>query len=134
LLGHSSEVNGTLVAGAPLFLALSSEPVGKLSVSAMGSNGTSPRVAAGGTVAFRVHLSMPYGHRNFPEAVHVEVRNPEGKILNYYDKNLQLKEGIARFSVPLALNDVTGDWTVTVREAYTHETSTANFTVIKPGT
>jgi hypothetical protein len=127
-------VEGRLVAGAPLFLALSSEPVGKLSVSAMGSNGTSPKVAAGDTVAFQVHLSMPYGHKNFPEAIHVEVRNPEGKILNYYGRNLQLKEGTARFSVPLALNDAAGDWTVTVREPYTHETGTANFTVIKPGT
>lgn len=134
LLAHSSQVKGTLVAGAPLFLALSSEPVGRLSVSAMGANGTNPKVAAGNTVAFRVRLSMPYGHKNFPEAIHVEVRNPEGKILNYYGKNLQLQEGIARFSVPLALNDLTGDWTVTVREPYTHETRTANFTVVKPGT
>ncbi len=134
LLGHISQVKGTLVAGAPLFLALSSEPVGKLSVSAMGPNGTNPKVAAGETVAFRVHLSMPYGHKNFPEAIHVEVRNPEGKVLNYYDKNLLLKEGNARFSVPLALNDAAGDWSVTVREPYTHEASTANFTVIKPGT
>jgi hypothetical protein len=134
LLGHSSHVKGTLTAGAPLFLALSSEPLGKLSLSAMGSNGTSPKVAAGDTIAFRVHLSMPYGHTNFPEAIHVEVRNPEGKILNYYDKNLLLKEGDARFSVPLALNDMAGDWTVTAREPYTHETSTAHFTVFKPVT
>ena len=134
LLGHSSQVKGNLAAGAPLFLALSSAPLGKLSVSTMGSTATAPKVAAGETIAFQVHLAMPYGHRNFPEAVHVEVRNPEGKILDYYDENLQLEEGTARFSVPLALNDVAGDWTATVREPYTHETSTASFTVIKPGT
>ena len=134
LLGHTSQVKGTLVAGAPLFLAVSAEPVGRLSVSALGAKGTSPKVAAGSTVAFQVHLSMPYGHRNFPDAIHVEVRNPKGKLLNYYDKNLQLKKGMARFSVPLALNDMTGDWSVTVREPYAHETSTAKFTVVRPGT
>ncbi|HKT11046.1 MAG TPA: beta-galactosidase trimerization domain-containing protein [Terriglobia bacterium] len=134
LLDHSLEAKGDLVAGAPLFLATSPEPVGKLSVSAMGSNDASPKVVAGGTAAFEVHLSMPYGHSDFPEAIHVEVRDPEGKTLDYYGKNLQLEEGTARFSVPLALNDVAGDWTITVREPYTHETSTASFIVVKPGT
>jgi Beta-galactosidase trimerisation domain/Beta-galactosidase len=131
LLGDVSSVNGTLVDGAPLFLALSPEPIGRLSISVMGANSGALLVKAGGAAAFRIRLAMPGGHGDFPEAVHVDVRNPDGKILSYYGTNLALKSGEARFSVALALNDQPGNWQVTVREPYTHQTSSATFTVVR---
>ncbi len=74
---------------------------------------------------------MPDAHSDFPEAVHVEGRNPDGMVLSYNGANPALKNGEARFSVALALNDQPGKWQVTVREPYTHQTSSATFTVVR---
>lgn len=129
-LGNVTSVNSTLVNGSPLFLALSPEPAGKLSISALGAGHGELQVRAGGAVAFHIQLAMPYGQRNFPEAVHVEVRNPKGKVLSYYSRNLALNNGQALFSVALALNDQPGKWQVTVSEPYTNQTCSATFTVV----
>jgi Beta-galactosidase trimerisation domain/Beta-galactosidase len=132
MMGNLSRVEGTLTDGAPLFLALSSEPIGKLSVSPQGENaGGSLQVKAGGAAAFRIQLFMPDGHSDFPEAVHVDVRNPDGKVLSYYGRNFALKDGEAQFSVALALSDQPGKWQVTVREPYTHQTCSTTFTVVR---
>ena len=131
LLGNISSVNGTLEEGAPLFLALSPEPAGRLSISALGANDGDLQVKAGGTAAFRIRLAMPEGHKDFPEAVHVEVRNADGRFLSYYGANLALKDGEARFSIALALNDQPGKWQVIVREPYTHQKSSETFTVVR---
>jgi hypothetical protein len=132
LLGNVSQVEGTLAEGAPLFLALSPEPIGKLSVNSQGTNpGGSLQFKAGGAAAFRIQLSTPGGQADFSEAVHVEVRNPDGKVLSYYGRNLPLKNGEAQFSVALALDDQPGQWQVTVREPYTHQTCSTTFTVVR---
>jgi Beta-galactosidase trimerisation domain/Beta-galactosidase len=132
LLGNISRVQAKLADGEPLFLALSPEPVGKLGISAPGFSNETSRVEAGGAIAFQIRLSMPNGFSNIPEAVHVDVRNPDGKIVSYYGKNLLLKDGLARFSVALALNDEPGQWQVIVREPYSHQSAEANFTVTRP--
>ncbi|HUX10710.1 MAG TPA: hypothetical protein VMW51_08695, partial [Terriglobia bacterium] len=131
LLGDLSTVKATLVEGAPLFLALSPEPIGKLSISAIGASDGNLRVRAGGAAAFRIQLTMPQGQSDFPEAVHLEVRDPAGKILSYYGGNLPLQDGAARFSIALALNDQPGQWQVTAQEPYTHQTSSAIFFVAR---
>jgi Beta-galactosidase trimerisation domain/Beta-galactosidase len=132
LLGKVSQVEGTLTDGAPLFLALSPEPIGKLSVTAQGANaGGGLQVKAGGAAAFHIQPSMPDGHSDFPEAIHVDVRSPEGKVLSYYGRNLPLENGEAQFSVALALSDQPGQWQVTVREPYTHQTCSTTFTVVR---
>jgi hypothetical protein len=132
LLGNVSQVQGTLIDGEPLFLALSPEPIGGLRVTALGAGaGGSLRVKAGGAAAFRIQLSMPGGQSDFPEAVHVEVSSPDGKIVSWYGRNLSLMGGETRFSVALALNDQPGEWQVTVRGPYTHQTATATFQVVR---
>ncbi len=131
LVGDVSSVNGTLVNGAPLFLAVTPRPVGKLSISAMGTTQDDLQVKAGGTAAFRIRMVMPGGQNDFPEAIHVDVRNPSGKVLPYYGTNLSLTDGHARFSIALALNDQPGKWQVTVREPYTHQTCFTTFTVVR---
>ncbi|HET9179048.1 MAG TPA: beta-galactosidase trimerization domain-containing protein [Terriglobia bacterium] len=131
LLGKVSDVQETLTEGEPLFLALSLEPLGSLRVTALGAGaGGSLRVKEGGAAAFRIQLSMPGGQSDFPEAVHVDVRNPDGKVLSYYGRNLSLEDGEARFSVALALDDRPGEWQVTVRGPYAHQTSSASFQVV----
>ena len=132
LLGKITQVEGTLTDGEPLFLALSPEPLGSLRVTALGAGaGGSLRVKAGGAAAFRIELAMPGGQSDFPEAVHVDVRSPDGRIVSYYGGNLSLKRGEARFSVALALDDQPGEWQVTVRGPYDHQTSSASFQVVR---
>ncbi|HEX5412969.1 MAG TPA: beta-galactosidase trimerization domain-containing protein [Terriglobia bacterium] len=132
LLGKVSEVEGTLTDGEPLFLALSPEQIGKLSVTAGGTEGGgSLQVKAGGAAAFRIQLSMLDGQSGFPEAVHVDVRNPAGKIVSYYGTNLPIEDSEGRFGVALALDDQPGEWQVTVRGAYTHQTATSTFQVVR---
>ena len=63
--------------------------------------------------------------------VHIEVRNPAGKVLDYYGANLAVLNGVAEFSVPLALNDQAGAWRVTAREPFTHQTAAATFLVVR---
>lgn len=131
LLGHVSQVEGTLTEGSPLFLAFSPEPPGRLSINSRGAEVDRLQVKAGGTAAFHIQMSMPDGHSNFPDAVHVDVRNPAGKVVFYHGRNLQLKNGLAKLSIALALNDQPGQWQVTLREPYTHQACSATFRVVR---
>lgn len=131
LLGDVSTMKEKLVNGAPLFLAISPEPLGRLSVSALGAVQGNLKVKVGGAAEFRIQLSMPNGRSHFPDAVHVDVRNPAGKVLSYYSRDLPLQDGVARFSVGLALNDQPGEWRVTVREPYTHQICSTTFQVVR---
>lgn len=131
LLGEVSSVHGTLGNGAPLFLALAPKPIGKLTITAPGSTHGDLTVKAGGAAVFSIRMVVPGGQNDFPEAVHVDVRNPDGKVLPYYGTNVALKNGEARDSIALALNDQPGKWQVTVREPYTHQTCSFAFTVVR---
>ncbi len=127
-LGRASSASGKLVNGEPLFFALSAEPIGKLSVTREES-GEAP-IKAGGDVNFAIHITESNETEAFPDAVHVEVRDPGGKLIGYYGKNLPLINDTAYFSVETALNDQPGLWRVTVREPYTHQTTGATFSLV----
>jgi hypothetical protein len=61
--------------------------------------------------------------------MHVEVRNPQGKTIEYYGTSLAIGSEPVQFSVPLALSDPVGRWRVTVREPFAHQTAAADFVV-----
>ena len=50
---------------------------------------------------------------------HVELKDPTGLRHSVYCGNFELKDGKGEFVIPFALNDLKGDWKVTVREAVT---------------
>ena len=94
----------------------------KFSIRLTGRNGPA---GLSRQVSGRVEESIP------ASAVHLEVRNPGGKILDYYGANLLLTNGSAEFAVPLALNDRPGMWRVTAREPFTHQTTSTTFVVLQ---
>jgi hypothetical protein len=61
----------------------------------------------------------------------VEVRNPQGQVVDYYGADLALQNGEAEFTLPLALSDPPGTWRITTREPYTHQSSSATLLVTK---
>ncbi len=144
LVGRAKRVNGTLVPGEPLFYALMPTPVGHLSVSALTPTTRAARVKRGDTVKLSIRLTAPsvkagssrqagqQRSEGVPEsAVHVEVRDPSGKVVDYYGGTLPLSNGSAEFAVPLALNDRPGVWRVTAREPFTHQSAGVKFEVTR---
>jgi hypothetical protein len=141
-LGRVARANARLVPGEPALFALLPGPMGRLSIVPAAASTGPVQVKPGEVVKFTVRLTPRAGAAGSPyafpgaapesvpdSAVHIEVRNPAGKILDYYGANLPLANGAAEFSVPLALNDEAGVWRVTAREPFTHQTAAATFIV-----
>lgn len=127
-LGHVSRVQGTPSAGSPWILALEAVPIGHLSVTAQRTGGS---VKPGDTVHFSIRLSAARDHSAPDCPVDIQVRNPAGKILSYYGKDLLLSGGAGEFSLPLALNDAPGKWRVTASEPFTEHAASATFVVAR---
>lgn len=53
-----------------------------------------------------------------------------GKLLSHYSSNIKVGDGNATYSLPLALNDVKGNWVVKVRDVATGTTGYFKFRVI----
>ena len=99
----------TLDPAAPTVLALSPVPLPKPVL-----NG--PRTARlGDIVTFDLRQSGPTPAAQ--PVLHLEVRDPTGRILEPYGANVALRDGRARWQLRLALNDKPGTWTITARDA-----------------
>ncbi len=48
--------------------------------------------------------------------VHVEVFNPEGRLVREYSGNADIVDGAGRFEIPFALNDARGAWRIRARD------------------
>ena len=143
-LGRVTQVGGRVSPGEPLVLALLPAPVGRLSIQPAGGARGAAQARAGDTVRFSIRFaprSRPAGSSRQaaeqtdgnapPASIHAEVRNPAGKVVDYYGANLVLVNGAGDFTIPLALNDVPGAWRVTAREPYSHQTASAVFVVTR---
>jgi hypothetical protein len=92
----------------PTVLALSPAPLPKPVL-----NG--PRQARlGAVVAFDLRLSGRSAAAS--HVVHLEARDPAGRVVGAYSANIALRGGKARWQLKLALNDKPGIWTVTARD------------------
>ena len=99
----------TLDPATPTVLALSPVPLPKPVL-----NG--PRTARlGDIVTFDLRQSGPTPAAQ--PVLHLEVRDPTGRILEPYGANVALRGGRARWQLRLALNDKPGTWTITARDA-----------------
>jgi len=127
-LGRLSKIEVTLRQGEPLVFALTEAPIGDLSLNRLGSPKDTAPVKAGEQLRFSVQLKGER-ERVFDGAVHIEVRGPSGKVLDYYGGDYALSEGQAEFSIPLALDDLPGRWQVSVREPFSHKTAQTSFQV-----
>ena len=80
------------------------------------------RAAAGATIhaTLKLHTADP------PDAhvVHVTVTRPNGMKHRHYSRNVVVRDGEARFTIPLAINDATGAWHIQARDVASGETTT----------
>lgn len=128
-LGHADRVSGTLVAGEPLIYALRDSPAARPMI--LPRDKRVPTVPAGATVKFDLRLNVGRGQQAGSSAAHVEIRNPRGEAVDYYGTDLLIGAENAEFSIPLALNDPAGRWTVIVREPFAHQVASAEFFVAR---
>ncbi len=61
--------------------------------------------------------------------IHIVFRDPRGNEKPCYTMNLIAPEGKARATIPMALNDTTGSWTIVAKDAATGKSSEASFVV-----
>jgi hypothetical protein len=128
LLGQVSKVNSKLVRSQPLLLALLPSPIGGLEFTG-GSRGTS-KVKPGDTVNFSISIPRKSGEIGPASAAQIEVRGPDGKVVDYYGKTVALPNSRGEFSTGLALNDAPGIWRVTARKPYAHKVASTGFVVM----
>jgi hypothetical protein len=77
-------------------------------------DGASPGGAIRGTMKVDTGSPAPVRH-----VVHLDVQRPDGKSVRYLERNLSTKDGGVDFTVPLALNEPTGQWTLHARDVAT---------------
>jgi hypothetical protein len=97
----------------PLIFSVSPTPFPKVTVFA-------PAEAKRGSV---VEIGIGMGTTTAANHIfHVDVFDPKGKRVPYYTENLVAIGGNARKLLPLAVNDVTGEWKIRIRDGFTGET------------
>jgi hypothetical protein len=114
-LGRVSELRLDVPPGDARFLALLSDPPQRLRVR-----------AAIRDLTLNVTASLAGPSRPAGRVLRVEIYPPgaQGPVA-YYSSSVVTRAGIARLSVPLALNDPTGEWHAAVRDVATGMTSQA---------
>ena len=66
---------------------------------------------------------------DIPQVFRVEVKKPGGDLCRLYARNLHAPNGKAQGAFTLALNDVAGDWTITVTDVASGKTTQKSFSV-----
>jgi hypothetical protein len=68
------------------------------------------------TPALEVGLTDEGGAPVDRSVVHLEVRDPAGKLVRHYSGNVTIENGRAKFAIPFALSDARGTWKVTAKD------------------
>jgi hypothetical protein len=114
-LGQKKELTLTVDPYDPTILATSNTLLPEMQVS------VPDHVQHGSVFNIAVHASPAQADVSI---FHVEVRDPQGNRILYYSGNLIARQGGGVKSIPLASNDMTGKWTVTVRDILSGQTIT----------
>ena len=77
-------------------------------------------------IGIRTREKLPGNH-----VVHVSLATRLGEPIPYYSRSLECEAGQGLASIPLALNETPGEYTVTVRDAMTGFVETAPVDVIR---
>jgi uncharacterized protein YfaS (alpha-2-macroglobulin family) len=59
----------------------------------------------------------------------VECTGPDGNAVPHYSRNVLAARGTTGYSIPLAVNDATGRWTVRVTDILSGQSKSVNFDV-----
>jgi len=119
-LGQKKELTLTVDPYDPTILAASDTPLPGMQVF------VPDHVQRGSVVDVAVHVAPAQADTSI---FHVEVRDPRGTRMIYYSGNLIARHGGGAKSFPLAVNDVAGKWTVSVRDILSGQTIIRNVDV-----
>ncbi|MBT3381860.1 MAG: hypothetical protein HN742_04400 [Lentisphaerae bacterium] len=118
-LGKIDRVETRIPAGGAAFYALLGYRVSTVEVHPSAGS-------TGGVHGATCELRTPEGPLG-DHVVHVRVRRPDGTWHPAYERNVVAHTGSAVFSVPLALNDPVGKWTIVCRDVATGVEGHASF-------
>ena len=119
-LGQQKKLQFTVTAYEPVILAVSPAPLPALRVAA-------PAEARRGS-----DVSLGFTADGTPAAthvVHIDVLDPKGERMLQYSGNLLAPDGRAAKTIPLALNDPAGQWTIRIHDLLSGQTETRTLTV-----
>jgi len=123
-LGWQKQLTIALPADEPVLLALSPQSLPEITVSAP------VRASLGVTASVNINTTgQPLAAT---QVFHVNVFDPGGRLVSYYSGNVLSSDGHATFAVPLARNDVVGQWTVSVRDVLSGQERQAAVNVVPP--
>ena len=120
-LGDKREIAPTVQPYEPTILSLSPVPFPEMEIS------VANRIRHGGDLRIGIHMAS-----NSPaltHAIHLDVIDPAGKVVDYYSGNLLATAGRVSKLVPLADNDATGRWQARVHDLLSGQEKTAAFEV-----
>jgi len=121
--GEASEIRDPFPSGRMKVYALLDYRVDAVEIA------VTPQVAEpGGVVTVRCSIQAEAGAPDL-HAFRVSVTDPAGKRLPQYDQVVLAKQGTATATLPLALNEVQGEYVVTVKDAISGMEATTRLTV-----
>ena len=134
-LGHGAEWRTEIEPGGVQLFSVLPYQVKSLSVSATvglpdraagtGAVGQASRgTEIQGTVQVAISSGSPERH-----VVHLDVARPDGQTVRYLARNLETERGRASFSLPLALNEPEGRYTLRFTDVATGTTASAEITL-----
>ena len=109
-LGRTDRIETRLAPGDAAFYALLDYQISAVEVR------TRQRQGAPYTVHCQLRTAAA---RVGDHIIHVQVKCPDGAMPPAYQRNVNARAGEAEFSIPLALNDPPGEWTVVCRDVAT---------------
>lgn len=119
-LGRASSVPVNLDPYEPAMYAIGAEELPHMTVAA-------PEQLMRGETA-TIGISLPATAASV-HAIHIDIVDGSGKALEPYSGNLLAQNGHAVWSVPIALNDPAGTWTVRVRDVLSGQVQTVRIHV-----
>lgn len=119
-LGLQNQLSLTVDAYEPTLLAVSESPLPTLKVQMPGQ-------AKRGSIVEIGLQAAPTPAKT--QVFHVEVRNPQGRRMPDYSGNVIVDSGAGVKRIPLALNDATGRWQITVHDLLSGQTITRGLDV-----
>ncbi len=106
-LGKRDRITIDLDPIEPTLLALSDRPLAPPAISG----------PAGAQLGANVELVVRSSEPSAFDVVHVDVIDPDGRVVRHYSQNLFTRGGSAAMLLPLAVNDKTGVWEIRARDA-----------------
>jgi len=111
-LGMASSTAAVLSPWEPLVYTRAKSALPTLAIQLPG------RVVAGSELEIQLGSNGPHPEGT-TRVVHLDLLKPSGEIYNLYSRNLMVTTQNSTFSIPLALNDPAGNWTVKVFDLMT---------------